>query len=112
MITLRVGFLEKVHENALVHELPKRALDVVRRCGVTVTSDGVVVEGSLIVELKVVEAVDDGDNTECLNYSEGDRAAFLPAVELWEVAAGNRADCSRQLRPLGISVCIRVHRWL
>ena len=44
--------------------------------------------------------------------SEGDRAAFLPAVELRQVSAGDPADCSRLLTLLGISVCIRVHLWL
>jgi GxxExxY protein len=75
--TLGVGFLEKVYENALVHELRKRGLDVVQQHGATVTYDGVVVgaynvdllvEGSLIVELKAVKALDDVHAAQCLNY--------------------------------------------
>jgi hypothetical protein len=38
-----VGFLEKVCENALVHELRRFGLDVVQRHGVTVTYDGAIV---------------------------------------------------------------------
>ena len=72
--TLGVGFLERVYENALVHELRKRGLDVVQQHGVNIIYDGVVVgaynvdllvEGSLIVELKAVKAL---DAAQCLNY--------------------------------------------
>ena len=75
--TLGVGFLEKIYENALVHELRKRGLDVVQQHGVTVTYDGVVVgaynvdlliEETLIVELKVVKVLDDAHVAQCLNY--------------------------------------------
>ncbi len=75
--TLGVGFLERVYENALVHELRKRGLDVVQQHGVNVIYDGVVVgaynvdllvEGSLIVELKAVKALDDVHAAQCLNY--------------------------------------------
>ena len=77
MNTLGVGFLERVYENALVHELRKRGLDVVQQHGVNVIYDGVVVgaynvdllvEGSLIVELKAVKALDDVHAAQCLNY--------------------------------------------
>jgi GxxExxY protein len=37
---LGVGFLERVYENALVHELRKLGLDVMQRHGVTVAYDG------------------------------------------------------------------------
>jgi GxxExxY protein len=75
--TLGVGFLERVYENALVHELRKRGLDVVQQHGVTVIYDGVVlgaynvdllVEAALIVELKAVKALDDAHAAQCLNY--------------------------------------------
>jgi GxxExxY protein len=75
--TLGVGFLEKVYENALAHELRKRGLDVEQQHGVTIIYDGVVVgaynvdllvEGTLIVELKAVKALDDAHTAQCLNY--------------------------------------------
>ena len=80
-----VGFLERVYENALVHELRKRGLDVVQQHGVTVTYDGVVVgaynvdllvEGSLIVELKAVRALDDVHAAQCLNYLNANGLRF------------------------------------
>ena len=118
--TLGVGFLERVYENALVHELRKRGLDVVQQHGVNVIYDGVVVgaynvdllvEGSLIVGLKAVKELD-GACRAMPQLSEGDRTAFLPAVELRQVSAGDPANCSRLLTLLGISVCICVHLWL
>jgi GxxExxY protein len=81
--TLGVGFLERVYENALVHELRKLGLDVMQRHGVTVTYDGVIVgaynvdllfEGSLIVELKA--ALDDAHAVQCLNYLQATGLGF------------------------------------
>ena len=65
--TLGVGFLEKVYENALAHELRRGGLTVVQQHAVTVHYDGVVVgtyaadllvEGAILVELKAVKALD------------------------------------------------------
>ena len=39
--TLGTGFLEKVHENARVHESRKKGLAVTREHGITVAYDGV-----------------------------------------------------------------------
>ena len=75
--TLGAGFLEKVYENALAHELRKCGIQVDQQRGVTVHYDGVVVgdytvdlliEESLIVELKAVRAVDDVHRAQCMNY--------------------------------------------
>jgi GxxExxY protein len=83
--TLGVGFLEMVYENASVHELRKRALDVVQQHGVTDTYDGVVVgaynvdvlvEGSLIVGLKAVQAPDDAHAAQCFNYPKATGLRF------------------------------------
>ncbi len=43
MNTLGAGFLEKVYENALAHELRKSGLAVVQQEGVTIHYDGIVV---------------------------------------------------------------------
>jgi len=65
--TLGSGFLEKVYENALAHELRSRGLPVAQQQGVVVCYNGIVVgeytadlvvDGSVIVELKVVSALD------------------------------------------------------
>ena len=50
--TLGAGFLEKVYENALAHELRKAGLAVVQQQGITVTYDGVIV-GAYSVDLLV-----------------------------------------------------------
>ena len=71
------GFLEKVYENALAHDLRKSGLCVVQQAPVQVTYDGEVVgsyvtdllvESRLIVELKVCKALEDIHVAQCLNY--------------------------------------------
>ena len=61
--TLGCGFLEKVYQNALFHELLKAGLQVKREEPIKIVYDGVVVgdylidllvEDSIIVELKAV----------------------------------------------------------
>lgn len=74
---LGCGFLEKVYENALVHELIKAGLKVERQKPVTVYYDGIVVgeyiadllvEDEVIVELKAAKCLDDAHLAQCLNY--------------------------------------------
>jgi GxxExxY protein len=75
--TLGCGFLEKVYENALTHELRKAGLQVQQQYGISVYYDGVVVgeyaadllvEGVLLVELKAVQEFNDIHMAQCLNY--------------------------------------------
>ena len=75
--TLGCGFLEKVYENALAHELRKAGLQVQQQHGITVYYDGVavgeytadlLVEGVLLLELKAVKDLDDIHLAQCLNY--------------------------------------------
>lgn len=75
--TLGNGFLEKVYENALAHELRKAGLQVVQQYGIQVHYDGIVVgefvvdlfvEGNVLVELKAVKALDEIHMAQCLNY--------------------------------------------
>ncbi|MDD4890634.1 MAG: GxxExxY protein [Phycisphaerae bacterium] len=74
---LGTGFLEKVYENALAHELRKAGLNVQQQAPVRVLYDGVVVgeyfadiltDGPVTIELKVVKALDDVHMAQCLNY--------------------------------------------
>ena len=74
---LGCGFLEKVYENALVHELRKGGLRVEQQQAIEVNYDGVVVgdyvadllvEGSVLIELKAVRALEDLHLAQCLNY--------------------------------------------
>ena len=74
---LGAGFLEKVYENALAHELRKAGLRVEQQRPLRVQYDGVVVgeyaadllvEDCILVELKAVKALDDIHLAQCLNY--------------------------------------------
>jgi GxxExxY protein len=71
------GFLEKVYDNALAHEIRKRGLGVVQQGSVVVLYDGVsvgeyatdlLVEDLVLVELKAVKALDNIHQAQCLNY--------------------------------------------
>ncbi len=74
---LGAGFLEKVYENALAHELSKSGLLAIQQQPIQVLYDGVVVgdyvadlivENSIILELKAVKAFDDVHSAQCINY--------------------------------------------
>jgi GxxExxY protein len=74
---LGVGFLEKVYENALAHELRKNGLLAEQQKEIEVCYDGevvgryvadIVVDKSVLVELKVAKALDDIHMAQCLNY--------------------------------------------
>jgi GxxExxY protein len=74
---LGTGFLEKVYENALLHELRKAGLAVSQQHRMVVRYDGIVVgdytvdllvEDIVLVELKVAKAIDEIHRAQCLNY--------------------------------------------
>jgi len=74
---LGCGFLEKVYENALSHELRKAGLRVRQQHPIQVLYDGVVVgdyvadllvEDSVILELKAVRELDEVHRAQGLNY--------------------------------------------
>ena len=74
------GFLEKVYENALAHELRKAKVKVVQQQGIEVFYDGVnvgnyeadlLVEGRVLVEVKAVQALDNAHVAQCLKYLRG-----------------------------------------
>ncbi len=74
---LGAGFLEKVYENALAHELRKAGLVVAQQRGMIVTYDDKVVgeyfvdllvEEILLVELKTVKTLDEAHRAQCVNY--------------------------------------------
>lgn len=75
--TLGHGFLEKVYENALAHELSKKGLRVAQQHPILVRYEDVsvgeyyadlLVEDRVIVELKAVKDLDDVHLAQCLNY--------------------------------------------
>ncbi len=86
--TLGVGFLEKVYENSLAHELRAHGLPVEPQRAIDVRYDGVVVgvyvadlvvAGSVIVEVKVVASLEAVHTAQALNYL---RATGLPVALL------------------------------
>lgn len=71
------GFLEKVYENALAHELRKNGLAVAQQRGIVVAYDEIIVgeyvvdllvEESIIIELKASKALDEVHQAQCMNY--------------------------------------------
>jgi len=98
------GFLEKVYENALAHELRKAGLSVAQQCGIKVRYDDIIVgeytadllvDGAVVVELKAVKALDGIHTAQCINYlkASGLQLCLLrnfgkPRVEVHRVANG------------------------
>jgi|HubBroStandDraft_1064217.scaffolds.fasta_scaffold09285_6 GxxExxY protein len=75
--TLGSGFLEKVYENALAHELRKAGYTVQQQWSIQVLYGDVVVgeyvadilvERSVLLELKAMKGLDDIHMAQCLNY--------------------------------------------
>ena len=86
--SLGCGYLEKVYENALAHELRKTGLHVEQQGPIRVWYDGIcvgdyiadlLVEGTVLVELKCVRAIDEIHVAQCLNYlrATGRRVCLL-----------------------------------
>ncbi len=102
MNTLGCDFLEKVYENALAHELRKVGLGVSQQHGVMVRYDGIIVgeyiadmlvEGTVVVELKAVKTLDSVHTAQCINHLKATdlRLCLLlnfgkPRVEIHRVA--------------------------
>jgi len=75
--TLGHGFLEKVYENALAHELTKHGLHIEQQRPIPVYYDQVivgeyladmVVEESVLVELKAAKDIEDIHKAQCIHY--------------------------------------------
>lgn len=89
---LGCGFLEKVYENTMIHACQKAGLKVEQQVPVKIVFDGVVVgdyiadlivERSVLIELKAVQAVTDVHKAQCLNYL---KATSLPICLLLNFA--------------------------
>ena len=71
------GFLEKVYENALLHEIRKTGLNVVQQHSIKVRYDNVIVgdffadlfvEDKVLIELKVSKSLSNIHMAQCINY--------------------------------------------
>ena len=109
--TLGAGFLEKVYENALVHELRKNGFQVEQQKPIPVMYDNVcvgdyiadlIVEGVILVELKAIQTLDTIHSAQCINYLA---ATKLPVCLL--INFGKRVEVKRIAGPtLSSSVSI------
>ena len=105
------GFLEKVYENALVHELRKAGLRVEQQKRITIWYDGVIVgdyiadvlvEDGVLVEVKAKKAIIDDHVSQSLNYLAATNLPvclllnFAKRVEIKRIAGPNapRLDVS------------------
>ncbi len=102
------GFLEKVYENAMVHELRKAGLVVAQQQGVTVVYDGIVVgeyavdllvEDRIIVELKAIKALGSAHAAQCINY--------LKATGLQLCLLLNFGTARLEIRRFALGLCKR-----
>lgn len=75
--TLGTGFIEKVYENAFVHQLQKTGFRVQQQHPIKVQYDGIVVgeffadllvEDQVLIELKAAKALDEVHSIQALNY--------------------------------------------
>ena len=80
--SLGPGFLEKVYENAMFHEIRKTEYNVCQQYPINVLYEDVVVgeyfadlliQDEIIVELKAVKALDVSHFAQCMNYLKGTR---------------------------------------
>ena len=104
--SLGAGFLEKVYENALAHELRKSGLTVSQQHPITVYYDSIVVgeyfadllvEGCVLVELKALAKLDGSHLAQSLNYLKATGHQFglllnfdMPRIEVKRIVAGSQ----------------------
>jgi GxxExxY protein len=102
MNTLGTGFLEKVYENALAHELRTAGLRVTQQQAISVSYNGtnvgdytadLLVESTVVVELKAVKALDSVRTAQCINYLKASRLRLClllnfgkPRLEIQRIA--------------------------
>jgi GxxExxY protein len=100
--TLGCGFLEKVYENALAHELRKAQFKVLQQHEIEVYYDGIIVgkyiadlfiEDCVIVEVKAISNLDESQKAQCLNYLKATKLKIgllinfgKPRIEIKRVA--------------------------
>jgi GxxExxY protein len=86
---LGAGFLEKVYENALAHELRKRGLSVLQQYLIDIEYDGIVVgqyvadllvDDTVLVEIKAIKCFDEIHTAQCLNYLKATRKSVCLLV--------------------------------
>jgi GxxExxY protein len=96
------GFLEKVYENALAHELRRMSIRADQQRRIEVRYDGVVVgdyiadfvvDERVLVEIKAARALDDAHSAQCLNYLAATRLNVCLLLNF-----GKRVEIKRLIR--------------
>ena len=89
--TLGAGFLEKVYENSLFHEIKKSGLNVRQQHPINVYYDEILVgkytadllvEDCVLIELKAIKTLDDTHMAQCMNYLKA-MGMNLSIIQLW-----------------------------
>ena len=87
--TLGAGFLEKVYQRALLHEIRLRGIRAVAEASFSVTFKGygvgeyfadILVEDVLVIELKCAERLSNEHLAQCLNYLRASRRTLCLLV--------------------------------
>ena len=108
------GFLEKVYENALAYEVPKAGRWAVQRYGAKVHYKDILageyfvdllINDMLLVELKIVKALDDAHRMRRTNYLKATGLQFRllpnfdkPRLEIKRAARPKTAHCHTRRR--------------
>lgn len=120
------GFLEKVYENALAHEIRKAGLDVKQQYPIQVIYDGVIVgdyfadllvEGCVVLEIKTVREVNDVHMAQCLNYLKATGLEicllinfFKPRIQIKRLVRGSNPSFEPQQYKVKPRVTTDKHR--
>ena len=114
--TLGAGFLEKVYQRALLHELRLRGVRAVAEASFPVTFKGhgvgeyfadILVEDVLVIELKCAERLSNEHVAQCLNYLRASRRTLCllvnfqkPKVEWKRIVHGFQISEPTEAQPL------------
>jgi GxxExxY protein len=86
------GFLKKVYENALAHELRKEGLSVAQQYGIKVRYDDIIVgeytadllvEGAVVVELNAVKTLDSSTHCTMHRLPQCEWSAAMSSAQYW-----------------------------
>ena len=118
--TLGAGFLEKVYENALAHEIGKAGLQVKQQHPISVFYDGVIVgeyfadllvEDQIIVELKIAKEISNVHLAQCMNYLRATNLSICLLINFERSRGCNQACGEKRIELIntGLSAFICIH---
>ena len=99
---LGCGFLEKVYERALVHELALRGLRIESQVSFPISYKqqcvgeylaDLLVEGQLLVELKCADCFSNEHVAQCINYLKASKLRLALLINFQRPRVGMEANC-------------------